>query len=258
MDWRLIIYTPAYNVADSVPELLARTRKCAAALARIGVALESLIVIEDGSSDGTAALLDAEARRTPFLRVVHRQKNQGPASAVLDGMRRALAAAGAGPERVILVRMDADLEHQPEDIQKVIAPVISGRSRICVGYIRYDNRNGLLFRIFNEWAGGSEGRRSAGVAMPQFCPGFHAVRADLFRELFPQLEAQLDGFRKQTGKEMVTLDVALLALARKSGEKSAVVELRPIEARWIKKQPLSKLLRYLDMHRLTMRFLGDR
>ncbi|MDD5339653.1 MAG: glycosyltransferase family 2 protein [Candidatus ainarchaeum sp.] len=250
---RLIIYSPAYNAASSVPELFSRVRQAAAGLAKKGITIDQFIMMEDGSTDGTAALLDAEARKTPFLRVVHKKNNEGVVTALLDGMHSALRAAG--DEDAILIRMDADLEHQPEDLERVIGPLVAGKARISVGYIEYDNRNGLIFRLFNELAGKAEGRAFAGVAMPQFCPGFHAVRAGLLRKLLPRLEAEMAGFRHKTKKDMVTMDVALLALARKSGEKMAAVKLSPIEDRWIKKPPLGKILRYLWYHFDTMGFL---
>lgn len=248
--WRLIVYMPAYNVADSVPELLARMRACAA-----DTGLSALIVVEDGSTDNTPALLDAEAGRTPFLRVVHKKSNEGVVAAILDGMAAALRAAQPAPETAIIVRMDADLEHQPEDLARVIAPVLSGEASLSIGYVQPDNRNGILFRIFSEHAGLDENRRFAGLAVPQFCPGFYAVRADALHSLFPSLREKLAGFRAQTGTDMVTLDVALFALAKGAGLKLSAVRLRPIEDRWIKKQPLGKTLRYLRLHLATMRFL---
>jgi glycosyltransferase involved in cell wall biosynthesis len=253
--WCLIVYSPAYNVAASVPELLSRMRKCAVELGRDGIAFGSLIIIQDGSTDSTAALLEAERARTPFLKVVHKKKNEGVVAAIMDGMRLALGAAASGPDDAIILRMDSDLEHQPEDIKNVLAPLLSGQAAVSVGYIQPDNRNGLFFRIFNERAGLEENRRFAGLDIPQFCPGFYAARADTLRKIFPRLEGTISSFRLRTGRDMVTLDLALFAFAKRSGLKLAAVQLRPIEEKWIKKQPLGKTFSYLRLHLETVQFL---
>jgi hypothetical protein len=54
---------------------------------------------------------------------------------------------------------------------------------------------------------------------------------------------------------MLTLDVVLLALAKRAGEPISQVKLSPTEDRWIKKQPMGKVLSYLDYHWRTERFL---
>lgn len=125
---RLIsIVTPTYNEAGSVP-LLAE---------RLGAALAGrpfeLIVVDDGSPDGTADIAASLAPRLP-VRVVRRAGKAGLASAVLAGFG---AAAGD-----LLVVIDADLSHPPEIVPALVDALESGAD-LAVGS-RYVRGGGTL------------------------------------------------------------------------------------------------------------------
>lgn len=257
-NWHIVAYCPAYNVSSSIGELVERTAKAAKALAASGAQLDAMIVVDDGSTDATAAKLSAAKKSAPFLHVLKKKKNEGAAAAVIDGMKS--AASFVREKRLplkntIVVRMDADLEHQPEDIGAVVAPIISGKAKASVGFARIDSRNGFLAEWFNRTVGLSESRKFLGLDIPQFAPGFNAARADVFASLVPQVLSAEKRFKAETGKEMVTVDFVILALAHAAGERLAVVKLRRIENKRIKKPPLSKILAYYDYHRITARFL---
>ena len=105
------VVVPTYNEAATVPQLAARL---AAALR--GRQWE-LVVIDDGSPDGTADIAERLAPRLP-LRVVRRPGKLGLASAVVDGFR---AARGD-----LLVVIDADLSHPPEVVPALVDAVVAG------------------------------------------------------------------------------------------------------------------------------------
>lgn len=105
------VVVPTYNEAATVPQLAARL---AAALR--GRQWE-LVVVDDGSPDGTADIAERLAPRLP-LRVVRRPGKLGLASAVVDGFR---AARGD-----LLVVMDADLSHPPEVVPALVDAVVAG------------------------------------------------------------------------------------------------------------------------------------
>jgi len=75
-----------------------------------------VLVVDDGSPDGTGDLADALARETPRLRVLHRTEKLGLGTAYAAGFRYALAQ---GYGRV--VEMDADFSHRPEDLPALLA-----------------------------------------------------------------------------------------------------------------------------------------
>lgn len=116
------IVVPTYNEAQTVPVL---ARRLAAAMS--GHQWE-LIVVDDGSPDGTAGVASALAPELP-VRVVRRPGKLGLASAVMDGW--------ADARGEILVVMDADLSHPPEAVPALVGAVEAG-SDMAVGsrYVR--------------------------------------------------------------------------------------------------------------------------
>src|SRR3989304_7092568 len=85
----LSVIVPTYNERDSLPILIDRLAKVAA-----GVVLE-IVIVDDGSPDGTGALAEHLARTAPMLiRVGPRPRKGGLASAVMDGVAVSQGAAG--------------------------------------------------------------------------------------------------------------------------------------------------------------------
>ena len=111
------IVIPTYNEAGSLPTLVQRLGSA------LGGRDWELIVVDDGSPDGTADLAAAMAPRLP-VRVVRRPGKLGLASAVLDGFR---AATGD-----VLVCMDADLSHPPEVVPH-LADALTDGAELAVG-----------------------------------------------------------------------------------------------------------------------------
>jgi dolichol-phosphate mannosyltransferase len=116
------IVVPTYNEAQTVPVL---ARRLSAALR--GREWE-LIVVDDGSPDGTAAVAATLAPELP-VRVVRRPGKLGLASAVMDGWTEARGE--------ILVVMDADLSHPPESVPALV-DALGGDADMAVGsrYVR--------------------------------------------------------------------------------------------------------------------------
>ena len=100
---------PAYNEVESLPPLLTELR---AALDSTGRSWE-LVLVDDGSSDGTAALLLAEAARDPRLVIVRFEKNAGQSAALAAGLARVRGD--------VVVTLDADLQNDPADIPTLLA-----------------------------------------------------------------------------------------------------------------------------------------
>jgi len=256
--FHVIIICPAYNVAASIGELVRRTGAAGRRLRQSGAPIDAMIVVDDGSSDGTLSILRSLRASAPFLLIVHRKKNAGAPQAVLGGMAQAarfIRSKKLPLEKTIVVRMDADLEHQPEDLPALISPLASGKASACVGYIPFDKRSGLSVQLFNRLAGESESSHFLGQKIPQFCPGFYAVRADLLAAVQPALLQLSGAFRKKYGIEMLGVDFITLALLARAGGKISAIRLRPIEDRFIRRQPAGKLLHYWDYHQKTMDFL---
>ncbi len=103
----LSIILPTYNEKDNLPVLV---KKIGNACTKSGIKYE-IIVVDDNSPDGTGHLADTIARQDSHVKVVHREGKLGLGSAVMDGSR---ASRGG-----YICVMDADLQHDPEDIPKL-------------------------------------------------------------------------------------------------------------------------------------------
>jgi dolichol-phosphate mannosyltransferase len=124
------IVLPTYNEAENLPGI------AAAILAALPDA--TLLVVDDGSPDGTGRLADGLATANARVRVRHRQAKQGLGRAYLDGFGIALAS---GAE--IVVQMDADWSHDPETLPALIGPVVGGEADLVIGS-RYTEGGGVV------------------------------------------------------------------------------------------------------------------
>lgn len=103
------VVVPAYNEAENLAPLLAELR---AALGATGRTWE-LIVVDDGSTDGTAAALAAESGRDARLVPLVLEKNAGQSAALAAGLSRVRGD--------VVVTLDADLQNDPADLPKLLA-----------------------------------------------------------------------------------------------------------------------------------------
>jgi glycosyltransferase involved in cell wall biosynthesis len=87
--------------------------------------VRELIVVDDGSSDGTRPLLEKLAAADSRIRLFHHPANQGKGAALRTGFREARAD--------VVVVQDADLEYDPVEYPKLLAPILSGRADVVFG-----------------------------------------------------------------------------------------------------------------------------
>tara|TARA_A100001037_G_scaffold278847_1_gene280099 strand:+ start:93 stop:815 length:723 start_codon:yes stop_codon:yes gene_type:complete len=112
------VLVPAYNERATIIELLERVN----AQDVPGIALE-IIVVDDGSTDDTVSLL--EARPELYTRLVRLEHNRGKGGAVIAGLK---VASGE-----FVLFQDADLEYDPVDYARLLAPVLSHQADIVMG-----------------------------------------------------------------------------------------------------------------------------
>ena len=105
----LTLVIPVYNRAEILPRLLERLAPLLPGLA----ANHELILVNDGSRDGSWQCIEALAQRYPFVRGIELMRNFGQHNALLAGIRAARFD--------VLVTMDDDLQHPPEEIGKLVA-----------------------------------------------------------------------------------------------------------------------------------------
>ncbi len=139
-----------------------------------------VLVIDDNSPDGTGELADSLARELAFVGVLHRERKEGLGPAYLAGFRRALAD---GAELVL--EMDCDFSHDPNDVPRLIAAVRDGAdvalgSRYVAGG-EIDNW-GIRRRVVS--AGGSwYARALLGIGVRDLTGGFKCFRREVLERI---------------------------------------------------------------------------
>lgn len=113
---KLSVIIPVYNEVESIQEILKRVR--ATRLAR------EIIVVDDGSVDGTRELLKKLDGKSSLQVILH-EKNQGKGAAISTGLQ---AASGE-----VLLIQDADLEYDPRDYPLLLKPIEEGIADVVYG-----------------------------------------------------------------------------------------------------------------------------
>lgn len=124
------IIIPVYNERDNVRELHSRVRSEAG---KLGMPHE-LILIDDGSADGTSEILDSLTAEDPDLIVIHLARNCGQTAALMAGID---AARGD-----VIIPMDGDLQNDPADMGRLLAKLEEGYD-VVSGWRKDRKDNGL-------------------------------------------------------------------------------------------------------------------
>jgi dolichyl-phosphate beta-glucosyltransferase len=198
----LSVVIPAYNESGRLPATLDRILAYAACCP---LTLAEIIVVDDGSGDGTAAVVEtgvSSGRYPPMIRLVSNPGNRGKGYAVRHGM--------ASAKGDWILSTDADLSAPIEEVEKLLAAARRENAVVAIGSRALDRslirtRQPLLReysgRLFNVVM-----RLSTGLPFRDTQCGFKLFRSDAARQIFPrQIE---DGF---------SFDVEDLVIARTRG-----------------------------------------
>ncbi len=113
---KLSVIIPCYNERTTIAEIIRR--------ARAQAPKAEIVVVDDGSTDGTRDIL-RRLKKQPHLRLLYHERNSGKGSAIHTGI-----AAAAGD--IILIQ-DADLEYDPRDYPALLRPIEEGRAAVVYG-----------------------------------------------------------------------------------------------------------------------------
>jgi dolichol-phosphate mannosyltransferase len=183
----IAVVVPTYNERENIV-LLAE-----AVLARLGAA-SRVLVVDDGSPDGTADLVRAAKAGFPGLDVLERPCREGLGPAYMAGFRRVLERSPAA-----VVQMDADFSHRPEDLPGLLAGVLREGADLAVGsrYVRGGRTEdwGPVRRLTSRF-GSTYARWILGVPVRDITGGFRCWRPSLLAAILePELRLRQFGFQ---------------------------------------------------------------
>ena len=161
----MLVVLPTFNEAENL-------RSISAAIREQGV---GVLIVDDGSPDGTGDIGDALAHEDPRIEILHRRVKRGLGPAYAAGFALGLES-GAG----IICEMDADFSHDPRDIRRLIAAVDDGAD-VAIGsrYVPGGGAEGwALHRRLLSRGGNWYARRMLGTSIRDMTAGFRAFRAE--------------------------------------------------------------------------------
>jgi glycosyltransferase involved in cell wall biosynthesis len=126
---KLSVIVPVYNERNTVAEAIRRCRAVDLPVDR------EIVVVDDGSDDGTAAVLAQLQDST--VRVLHHPVNRGKGAAIHTALEHVTGD--------LVIIQDADLEYDPDDWLKLLAPVLKGNARVVYGSRFTGERRNMLF-----------------------------------------------------------------------------------------------------------------
>lgn len=168
----LSLVVPIYNEEESVPHICRRISEVLAAAPEPYRASYEVLLIDDGSSDGSFAACLAAQRAEPFVRIIQFRRNFGKTAALQAGFRHARGAR--------VVTIDADMQEDPADMFRLLAQLDAGYDLVSAWRLQRNDplSKTLPSRIFNTVVAGV-----TGVALHDFNCGFKAYTRDVVRDL---------------------------------------------------------------------------
>jgi glycosyltransferase involved in cell wall biosynthesis len=115
---RLSVLIPVYNEEQTIAVVVKK-------VLALGSLVKEVIIVDDGSTDGTANVVEALARQEPLVRFFRLPKNQGKTAAIREALSH---AAGE-----VIIIQDADNEYDPAEIPDVVAPILEGHADVVYG-----------------------------------------------------------------------------------------------------------------------------
>ena len=168
---RTVVVVPTYNEARTIEKAVSRIRTA--------VPEADVLVVDDDSPDGTGHIVDEMAAVDPQILVLHRAGKEGLGAAYVAAFGWVLAR-----DYDVVVQMDADGSHQPEEMPRLLeavagADLVLGSRYVGGGrVVNWPRRRELLSRLGNVYT-----RLLLGIPLRDTTGGYRAFRADTLRRI---------------------------------------------------------------------------
>lgn len=168
---KTVVIVPTYNEIENLKHIYARITTAYKAL--------DILIIDDGSPDGTGFLADKLAVKDKRVKVLHRSGKLGLGSAVIEGFRYALSH-----DYKLIITIDADLSHDPSNIPKMIS--LMGKYDLIIGsrYVRDGGMvNWSIGRLLVSMFANYMLKKILGLVQKDCSGGFKCFTSDLLRKI---------------------------------------------------------------------------
>ncbi len=189
------ITIPIYNEHGAIEALFAKIKEV---MDRLGRPYE-VIFVNDGSTDGSATMLDGLAAKNPEAKIVHFRRNFGQTAAMMAGFDHASGS--------VIIPMDGDYQNDPEDIPKMLAKLEEGYD-VCSGW-RRDRQDNALQRNLPSMMANKLISRISGVRLHDFGCSLKAYRAEVVKDvrLYGEMHRFLPIYAKWHGARITEIPV---------------------------------------------------
>jgi glycosyltransferase involved in cell wall biosynthesis len=192
----LSVVLPVFNEVENLPAL---HEALTAVLDGLGKSYE-LIYVDDGSTDGSFALLRRLAGKAPHVRLIRLRRNYGQTAAISAGL-----AAATG---LVLCVLDTDLQNDPRDIPRLLAKLDEGFD-VVSGW-RKDRKDALLSRRLPSWIANRLISWITGVRLHDYGCTLKVYRGDALQgiRLYGEMHRLIPAFAAHEGARVGELVVA--------------------------------------------------
>ncbi len=192
------IVIPCYNEVETIPRLVAALDATYATLGGMGRETE-VIMVDDGSRDGTFVKLRESSATRPWMRLIRFRRNYGQTAAMAAGFK---AARGD-----VVIPMDADLQNDPADIPKLLAKLDEGFD-VVSGW-RRDRKDKVATRKLPSWIANWVIARVSGVELHDYGCTLKAYKREFLDEvhLYGEMHRFIPIYAKWAGARVTEMVV---------------------------------------------------
>ena len=188
---KVVVTIPTYNEIETIGEVIDRLKSTFRKMRRHDF---FILVIDGNSPDGTGDLVKEKGLNDPTIKLLKEDEKAGLGAAYIQGFRHAMYLMDAD----VLVEMDGDLQHKPEDILKLMKEIDGGADYVIGSrFIEGGSipKTWATFRKFLSIYGSKFARFVLGIKeISDFTSGFKATRVKNYMEKIDLNDISSDGF----------------------------------------------------------------